>query len=120
MARTTAPVTTAYAVPTWDAKHHAGSMNMYLDPEYAGTVAHVVRQNVHYLGVTVAATANWRTTPFRAHAAIWRDVTGQWVVDYRDLGDGGYVEVDRTRDLLAAINVAVWSASERGHVAGWW
>lgn len=121
MARTatTAPIRTAYALPTWDAMTAKGGRHIYLSPEYAGTIARVTRQNYGYITVSVSRP---ESPSLPQSATIWLDTDAhgwKWVVDYYS-PDAGYVTVDTTTDVLAAINVAVWSASERGHQAGWW
>lgn len=115
---------TAYRVP------EMGQTHLYFNPEAVGTYARVERKNRDYFNVQVGANLRRNEVLFTGESAhIWWDafsggssvvLAGQWVVDYQNRREGGYIELARTRTIEAAIHQAVASLTAVGAEAGKW
>lgn len=100
-----------------------GHTQVFVASDYAGTVTTVTRVNTSYWAVTTREIKGAFSNPVVGVSAhVWLDpAAGRYVADYPTTsGDFGAVEVSRCHDLRAALGVAIWSTTERGHALGRW
>jgi len=98
-----------------------GHKQVFVRGGYAGTVTTVTRCNTNYWAVSVRTVrgAFSGASVSSVTAQVWlHPASGRWVADYSQAD--GYVEIAESRDLLAALGLAIWSAGDRGHTAGRW